>query len=541
MASLPRLTERGIRRLLFALLLLWPLVMVDAQGEPMSDPVLLTAKRVVDHHTWTLSDEDAHHSALRAAFDISVYQGRVYSGVAPGATLLAVPVYALLRPVFARFDPDVIRGRAVNYYARNSLRMGLAPPAHLKDVYLLQIGMAWLVMAPLFATLGVRLFAAIRAWGSAPRQALFSSLAVCLGTYVLYYSTMYSRQGLASLLVWHAALTLFGSAPPRAGRVLVASSLAALACVIEYSAAVVVVLSLVCLLPLLGARERIVAVLPIGLAFLGLALYHRAVFGSPFTTPYHLRYFLGGKPLSGPNPATFAQSGNAGMSLPSAGIALALLFGKYKGLFVYFPVLLLAFAGHVRGLHRRRSVWIHGYCLLVFAAQLALNSSMGAGLPEADARAVWGGIGTLWGPRHLLVTVPFLALGLVRLPWKRRWLRSLFRACLAFSTAVALLGCITRGDMTAARADTADLTSPIGFALSVLNDFGVRVPLLDAYFVSTTWQRALFLLLAASSVAAVVIILGSLRAPSENGGRNSTRSSPEDAGAQPGPHLGASG
>jgi hypothetical protein len=79
-------------RLLFLLFLAWPVVLVTPTGPSMSDSVLLAAIRLVDDHTWTLSDEpDPKVVFLTEAFDISVHDQRVYSGVGPGRACWPLP------------------------------------------------------------------------------------------------------------------------------------------------------------------------------------------------------------------------------------------------------------------------------------------------------------------------------------------------------------------------------------------------------------------------------------------------------------------
>ena len=90
-------------RRIFLLVLAWPIVLVTPTGSSMSDSVLLAAIRLADDHTWTLSDEpDPKVVFLTEAFDISVYDHRVYSGVGPGASVVAAPFYLALKPLLAR-------------------------------------------------------------------------------------------------------------------------------------------------------------------------------------------------------------------------------------------------------------------------------------------------------------------------------------------------------------------------------------------------------------------------------------------------------
>src|SRR4051794_10353405 len=74
-------------RAIIVLFGIWPLILIDPSGPPMTDSVLLAAIRIIDARTWTLSDvKDPSVVSQTVAFDIAVYGGRIYSGVGIGAS-----------------------------------------------------------------------------------------------------------------------------------------------------------------------------------------------------------------------------------------------------------------------------------------------------------------------------------------------------------------------------------------------------------------------------------------------------------------------
>jgi hypothetical protein len=482
----------------------WPALLVAPAGPSMSDSVLVAAIRLAEHGTWTLSDErDPKVVFLTEAYDISVHRGRIYSGVAPGASLVALPVYVVLRPLLARFDRGVVANRRFQgYYAANSRGLSRPPAAHLRDVYLLQIALVWCVMAPLFASFLVRLRGRMREAGAASAQATAIALAAGLGSIALYYSSMYSRQALAYLLAWHAILSLRREGAS-AVRSAIAGSLLGAALSIDYASAILVTLVLAFLLPRMPARQRLVTLAPIVAACVLIALYHQAAFGSPLATPYHRRFWFTPEVLArqGLDLSTFQEGAALGIGAPSLAVMGALCFGTFKGLFVYCPVLLLGLLGHFAGLRtdRRR---LHLASLLVFLAYLTFNAALGTQMPEYG-RHFWGGLSVLWGPRYLLAAVPFLACGLLALDWGRAPIRIACGALLLVSCAINVVGTMFSDVVLSTYAFGPDLEFPLPYAFRLLLAHGPRVPLLAAYGAPGWIQAALVAGLLAFSVGAL--------------------------------------
>jgi len=496
-----------VRRPLFLLALAWPIVFVTPMGSSMSDSVLLAAIRLVDDHTWTLSDEPDPRIVFQTeAFDISVHEGRVYSGVAPGASVLAAPFYLALKPVLARFGDGVIANRRfLGYYEGNRRALQRPGAGRLKDVYLMQIVLAWLVAAPLLAALAARLQARLVAHGLARPHATAIALAVALGSMALYYSSTYSGPALACAFAWHAVLSLLpapGISGPGRGACLAAGALLGAAVGLDYASALLVLLTLAFLLPPLPATARALVVVPL-LALLALtALYHEAAFGSPWLTPYHFRFWFTPELLArqGLDLSAFEENPALGLHAPRPGVMFQLCVGWFKGLFVYSPVLLLGLLGHLRGLRRRACPRFHVFSLAVFLSYLAINSTLGAGSSDYD-RLQWGGLSVQWGPRHLYPAVALLAAGLAGLDWRRPALRVLAGALLLVSCVLNVLGAMFGDMVMSTYAFGPEMRAPLAYVLKRLWLGGPRVPLLDVYDVAPAVQWSLLLALAVLTAA----------------------------------------
>jgi hypothetical protein len=477
------LTRRGAL-LLFLVFLAWPLLLVSNSGPAMADSVLLAAMRLVDRGTWTLDDgSDPAMTFQTRAHDISVSGGRLYSGLGPGATIAAVPVYALLEPAFSLFDDGIITNRRVlEYYRGNARAFGMPPGDHFLALYLLQIAMTWILIAPLFAWFLLRLFRRLTEGATGPPQALAVTLAAGFGSMALCYASMYSRQALAYLLIWHALLSLTGRVRPGPWIGAAAGAAAGLAVAVDYPSLILVAVALPFPLLRLGARGRIAVVAPLAALLALTALYHFMIFGSPLATPYHHRYWhtAGYLTQRGIDLAAFQAGPTAGVGLPDPSVMLRLCFGNYKGIFLYSPVLLLGLIGNVAGARGAIRPRLHLMSLLIFACYLTFNSTLGSGM-AANAHHFWGGLSVLWGPRYLFAVIPFLAWGIIRLDWKRPVVRVVTWTALAVSCLFNVSAALFSHIIIATPAFGPGLEAPLLLVMRLLATLGPRVPLLDVY------------------------------------------------------------
>jgi len=491
---------------LFLLFLAWPMVLVSTSGPPMADSVLLAAIRLVDHGTWTLSDQaDPKAVFLTLAHDISVHDGRVYSGVGPGASVVAAPFYFVFKPLYSLFDDSIIANRRVaHYYAIYSRARGEPVSGHFKDMYLLQILLAWCVVAPLFATFLTRLHRAMTSRGVERTPAAVVVVAIGIGSMALYYGSMYSRQALAYLLLWHAILLLVETPAPGRRACVVAGLFCGAAVSIDYPAIILAGLFLLFRLPRMTWPQRTMVLLPV-LAVAGLTgLYHAACFGSPLATPYQHRYWVTSGILADP---VFQEGAALGLDMPSPGVMLRLCFGLFKGLFIYSPILLPGLVGHVAGLRSPGGRRLHIFSLLVFLIYLSFNSTLGAHVPN-NGEHFWGGLSILWGPRHLFAVVPFLACGLARLDWRRASVRWVCLGALLASCLFNVLGTMFGPRIMSTPAFGPELRFPLRYAFRLFIEQGPRIPILDCYGVAPLIQTAVILALVLFSLAVLRETLG---------------------------------
>lgn len=211
-----------------------------------------------------------------------------------------------------------------------------------------------------------------------------------------------------------AALLLTNDAPSTA-RALAGGAALGAAMLTEYPAAVPVagVLAAAVLRRRPTPRDLLTVLAACG-AVVSLVLVHNALtFGSPWTFGY-------GK-LQGTIFEARMSRGLFGITLPRPTVALQLLFGTYRGLFIYCPSLAVAALGLAYAPRR-----LSGPLVAAWLTHVLVISGYG----------FWEG-GTCFGPRHLVASIPLLAVGWAFLP--NAMARSPLAALLVAASALVML------------------------------------------------------------------------------------------------------
>lgn len=458
---------------LFLLGWLGPALFVNPAGNMSSDSVLATAAAVVERREFTISPS--------AGTVLSRVGQEFHNGTAPGAWALAVPIYAVLRPLLAALPPAALPDRAGPAFA-------FRPPLELPpERFWLRLLMVWLVMAPLAG-----LFAAMSAQYArkTPGSSALLNTSWAIATPLLCYACTYSRQGLAALLVAVALLLrLTGRASSR-GAASGLGAMLALAVAVDYGAAPAVA-AVGAYLLLSAPRGSSLAFLIGGaIPLLALGAFHWRVYGGPLLTPYHFRIWpLGTGVWYRGEFVDFARAqaearGGLGLGWPDLRSAATLLLSPGKGLLLFCPLLVAGLYGHWRALREPGRRPLAACMLAAFALQFAFVSGLRGELYQ-------GGFPIFYGPRYLLALIAPTALGLAALRAGRPSAR-VAAGLLPLSAAVALLGAMYQDRLMNAGADWSSPMhlNPIGDFASRLVSEGPRVPLLDAYG-APGWAQAI--------------------------------------------------
>jgi len=328
---------------------------------------LFAARAFVHSGSFAIDDELDRWGTID---DVSVHEGCHYSNKAPGLIWAAVPVVALAEAL----DPRVSL-QMEQYLCRIVLVSSVALAA------------AWLLAGW------------TRRFGGDGDLALF--ILLFGSVFAVYAGTFFSHAWSGSLLL-AAAWLLLGPGRRFAGRGQVAAGfLIALAAVSEYPAAVIG--AVLAVAAAWGDWRRPLRLAAGGLVPLaGLALYNQACFGSALTLSSRMEAL--------PRYQHLAAQTFFGFSLPQPIGLAGLLISPLLGLFFFFPVLLPALLSPVAAWRREH----HRIAVVLGAAVWLLPLLM-------SAYHEWAG-GASFGPRYLVLGLPFFVLGLTFLEGRAiRW------------------------------------------------------------------------------------------------------------------------
>jgi hypothetical protein len=346
---------------------------------------LMLTYAMVDRGTVAISGLEDH------THDRAFLRGRYFSDKLPGFSLLAAVPYALAKPALGLPDhPLDVKGEGF---------------AHWPADYWVTLGTSGL----LTALTGVLLAGLARDVGCGPRQSALIGLCYGLATPAYAYATMsYGHQASACLLLASFAMLWRTDAPRPALLCFAAGVFASYAAVIELQVGpVAAILGLYLIAQVLGGLRRpmMLGDFAVGAAIPALILlgYNQLAFGSPWDMGYfHHTTKLFADVHTAQNPL--------GLQRPEAARALALLWGRHRGLLFYAPVVALV----PFGLAALVAKGFRGMAIVasaVMAAVFAVNLSY----PE------WTG-GWSTGPRLLVPLLPFAMLPVAGfLAWGGRW------------------------------------------------------------------------------------------------------------------------
>ena len=312
---------------------------------------------------------DAYHEITG---DKALIDGHYYNEKAPGMGLLALPAFTLtvLVQMILGVDPDAQPGWRVSEWITTA-----------GSVAVLVAGGGLAFFALIYRQLG-------------GTMAVIATAATFLGTLAFpYATTLFSHAGTMGLLT----MTLWGvlvRAAPSRRRDYFAGACAGLAIASEYPAIFPCgVLGLYLAYANVGRACRFAVALLPGLAIILVNNYLTT--GSPLVLPYGRNAMF---------PALMAEN-SYGFGLPSARAALSLMWGEYRGLLFWNPVLCMALPGVVVLARSHRA--------------LALVVAAGSGLTLLHAASFYGWHGgSAVGPRYLSPAIPLLGLAAAYGVWR---------------------------------------------------------------------------------------------------------------------------
>ena len=248
------------------------LLYLDPIPQSMALNSLDLATSLVDHHSLELDEY--------RGVDIAVRDGRIFSGMPPGAAFIAALVYGVTHPVF-HLVPSHLTLPVL--YVLCTVLVGI--PAGAITVYLVY-------------RVAVR-------WGASVRNAALTAGLLAFGTMHLGYATGFYKRTLAAACLMGALTLLMPIQGTRQGvsRASLAGLLCGLAIGLDYPSTLIVAVlagSFLWFRP----EARAVAGFCGGaaIALLPVLLYHHAAFGSPWLTAYRFRTDSAANQLGWPQP-----------------------------------------------------------------------------------------------------------------------------------------------------------------------------------------------------------------------------------------------
>lgn len=340
--------------------------------------------------------------------DLIQINGHVYSSKAPGTTLAGIPFFWFFENLLGIFPmTENVKYHWVSY---------------LTSIFTISLGSALLSL--LLYWFSIRL-------GFSVKKALFASASICLGTIYFPFSTMFFGHSPTAFLAFLAFYQLFaykvsiekeGLNASEPWRLALSGFALGYAMTTEYPAVIasglLLVYAMICLISgwkvgLIRGLSTLFGGLVLGL--LPLFIYNFLAFGTLWYIPYEAYADDPG--------ATFEahRKGMLGIRMPLLDPEfgpiflrnlLEITFNPLRGLFVANPFLILIFPGFTLLMRRkvRASLGLKPLESLlsfgIFFAYLLFNAAYG------DSIVYWGG-GASFGPRHLIVALPFLVVPLL--------------------------------------------------------------------------------------------------------------------------------
>jgi hypothetical protein len=328
--------------------------------------------------------------------DYALFEGRYYSDKAPGASFLAAPVYAAVRPLLQAPPVAALLDRAARSAAFSDTLNEEGTGLQRDKIYfaiVLTIASFATVAVPA-ALLGVLLYAFLGAFDERRTWRVAATLAYGLATPAFpYANAFYGHQTVAALL-FAAFMLSFLIGQRRIGPAWAAlvGLLLGYVLITEYPAALIIAAIGIYLIAVIPDRRWIAATVGAGIPPLAMMMaYNYSIFRTVLPVGYKYSELW----------VEEHQSGFMSLAGLNVDALWGITFGSYRGLFYVAPVLLLALPGFImwwRSGRLRAELYVCVWAVVTF---LLFNGSS----------VMWhGGFGV--GPRYLVPMLPFLAVGM---------------------------------------------------------------------------------------------------------------------------------
>lgn len=340
--------------------------------------------------------------------DYALFNGHYYSDKAPGASFLAVPVYAAARPLLQSAPVQSILERIAQSDAFGETLKENGSGLLREKIYAAVVHYLITVMVVSLpaALLGVLIYSFLGTFTRHSGRRIGVALLYGLATPAFPYSSaLYGHQIVAVLLFGAFYLAfLIGRKQVAQWMVLPVGTMLGYAVITEYPAVLIAVgvfAYTLAVLPnrlLSGCGLLVLGGLPPGLLAMG---YNWAIFRTILPVGYQYSELW----------TDVHQQGFMSLVGPNAPALWGITFGTYRGLFFIAPILLLALPGFLFWWQQRRYRLEWGVCAWAVVSFFLFNGSS----------VMWEG-GFAVGPRYIVPMLPFMAVavGMFVECWEKR-------------------------------------------------------------------------------------------------------------------------
>jgi len=343
---------------------------------------------LVDQHTITI--DRYQENTIDKAFK----DGHYYSAGLPGPSIVGAPSYLIFKIAY-RFVP----GSWLNHFSQvQSFKQGTRGGFYQADNTAFFLSTIWITLfslSLLSAFAAVVFFRIFLRLGLSQGNALIATVAYAFGTPVFFYSTTYfSHVFSASLAIFALYLVLRLTASDGPLGFVVLGFISGSAMLMEYQSLVLIAGLVLYALWIWPSKHLLAFCVGCAIPFGLLLGYNTLAFGGPFHATYEFLASSDRQHLTG---------GILGFTIPRPTRLFGLSFSLERGLFLYSPILLLAFVGYVRSFRDKRqpAYGLTGLSIFVFFSLWLWIGSF----------ADWHG-GSAFGPRYLTLAIPFAVIGL---------------------------------------------------------------------------------------------------------------------------------
>jgi 4-amino-4-deoxy-L-arabinose transferase-like glycosyltransferase len=332
--------------------------------------------------------------------DRAYINGHYYSEKAPGTSFLAIPVHATWKFIYYNLFPQSFKEKysRLNEYVVSSQPNNIPIYTIVNPGFFILTSMVLIIIfvSSFFSALSIVLMYKITGYfTNIEKNRILLTSIFGLGTTIFPYALVFLGEGAGTFFLFlgfYLILKIKRENILDKKLILLTGLVVGFSFVVEYTTAIFIVF--LTLMVVFSKNRKNFHFFLIGL-FIGvlpLFIYNILIFGNPleFTRSYidpqiypdiyrkDFGFFYGIKPF----------------------VILRLLFYPYRGLFYYYPILLLSFIGLFK-MYKEYKVEVISIILSLFILA-AINSSM---------FNWWGG--AVFGPRHFSVLIPYLTLPLI--------------------------------------------------------------------------------------------------------------------------------